>query len=187
MSSAPPYTLILSCPGLHHASVRGATMPTVSHRDEGWDVLSVTPAPPAPDKGAPGPATSASTASSLPPTCPPVTSPRHPPPNYGHWSGVCVCACSVTSNSAAPRTVASCTPLSTGFPRQAYWNELPFPPPGDRPDPGIEALYLLHWQADSLPLCHLGRPPEWGEVIKSDHSAHLTLTLPSGWTLSNIP
>ena len=25
-----------------------------------------------------------------------------------------------------------------GFPRQEYWNGLPFPPPGDLPDPGTE-------------------------------------------------
>ena len=25
-----------------------------------------------------------------------------------------------------------------GFPRQEYWSGLPFPPPGDLPDPGIE-------------------------------------------------
>ena len=25
-----------------------------------------------------------------------------------------------------------------GFPRRAYWSELPFPPPGDHPNPGIE-------------------------------------------------
>ena len=25
-----------------------------------------------------------------------------------------------------------------GLPWQEYWNELPFPPPGDIPDPGIE-------------------------------------------------
>ena len=25
-----------------------------------------------------------------------------------------------------------------GFPRQGYWSRLPFPPPGDFPDPGIE-------------------------------------------------
>ena len=29
-------------------------------------------------------------------------------------------------------------PLSVGFPRQEYWNGLPFPTPGDRPSPGIE-------------------------------------------------
>ena len=27
--------------------------------------------------------------------------------------------------------------LSMGFPRQECWNELPFPSPGDLPDPGI--------------------------------------------------
>ena len=25
-----------------------------------------------------------------------------------------------------------------GFPRQEYWTALPFPPPGDLPDPGME-------------------------------------------------
>ena len=29
-------------------------------------------------------------------------------------------------------------PLSVGFPRQEYWSGLPFPSPGDLPDPGIE-------------------------------------------------
>ena len=28
--------------------------------------------------------------------------------------------------------------LSMGFPRQEYWSGLPFPSPGDLPDPGIE-------------------------------------------------
>ena len=30
------------------------------------------------------------------------------------------------------------TPLSMGFPRQEYWSGLPFPPPGDPPNPGME-------------------------------------------------
>ena len=30
-------------------------------------------------------------------------------------------------------------PLSMGFPRQEYWSGLPFPTPGDLPDPGIES------------------------------------------------
>ena len=29
-------------------------------------------------------------------------------------------------------------PLSMGFSRQEYWSGLPFPSPGDFPDPGIE-------------------------------------------------
>ena len=39
---------------------------------------------------------------------------------------------------ATPWTVARQAPLSMGFPRQEYWNGLPFPLPGDLPDPGIE-------------------------------------------------
>ena len=43
------------------------------------------------------------------------------------------------------------------FSRQEYWSGLPFPTPGDLPDPGTEptSLGLLHWQVDSLPLSHL--------------------------------
>ena len=54
----------------------------------------------------------------------------------------------------APWTVAYQAPLSMGFSRQEYWSGLPFPSPGDLPDPGIEpgspAL-----QADDLP----SKPP----------------------------
>ena len=39
---------------------------------------------------------------------------------------------------STPRAVALQAPLSMGFPRQEYWNELPFPPLGDLPDPGIK-------------------------------------------------
>ena len=50
-------------------------------------------------------------------------------------------------------TVASQAPLTVGFSRQEYWSELPFPPPGDLSDPGIELciLRLLCWWANSLP------------------------------------
>ena len=39
---------------------------------------------------------------------------------------------------ATPGTVAYQAPPSTGFSRQEYWSGLPFPSPGDLPDPGIE-------------------------------------------------
>ena len=39
---------------------------------------------------------------------------------------------------ATPWTVARQAPLSMGFSRQEHWSELPFPSPGDLPDPGIE-------------------------------------------------
>ena len=35
-------------------------------------------------------------------------------------------------------TVTLQAPLFTGFSRQEYWSELPFPPPRDLPNPGIE-------------------------------------------------
>ena len=35
-------------------------------------------------------------------------------------------------------TVAHQALLSTGFSRQEYWSELPFPPPGELPGPGIK-------------------------------------------------
>ena len=39
---------------------------------------------------------------------------------------------------ATPWTVARQAPLSMGFTRQEYWSGLPFPSPGDLPNPGIE-------------------------------------------------
>ena len=57
-----------------------------------------------------------------------------------------------------PCTVAHQAPLSMEFSRQEYWSELPFPSPGDLPNPGIKPmfLHLLHWKADSLPVSCLG-------------------------------
>ena len=42
-----------------------------------------------------------------------------------------------------------------GFPRQEYWSGLPFPSPGDLPDPRVK-LASPAWQVDSSPLSHLG-------------------------------
>ena len=39
---------------------------------------------------------------------------------------------------ATPWTVAYQAPPSMGFARQEYWSGLPFPAPGDFPNPGIE-------------------------------------------------
>ena len=57
------------------------------------------------------------------------------------------------SNSfAAPWTVAPQTLQSMGFPRQEYWSGLPFPSPGDLPNPRIEpsppalaGRFFTHW------------------------------------------
>ena len=59
-------------------------------------------------------------------------------------------------NSVTPWTVAHHqTPLSMGFLRQEYWIGFPFPSLEDLPDPGMEPTSPA-WQADSLPLSHLG-------------------------------
>ena len=42
--------------------------------------------------------------------------------------------------SGTPWTVALQAPLSMGFPRQEYWNGLPFLSPGDLPHSGIEPV-----------------------------------------------
>ena len=52
-------------------------------------------------------------------------------------------------------------PLSLGFSRQECWSGLPFPPPGDLPNPGIEPASL---SSPALPgrfvlLSHPGSPP----------------------------
>ena len=49
-----------------------------------------------------------------------------------------------------PWTVIGQAPPSMGFSRQEYWNGLPFPSPGDLPDPRIESGSPA-LQADSLP------------------------------------
>ena len=60
---------------------------------------------------------------------------------------------------ATPWTVAHQALPSTGFSRQEYWSGLPFPSPGELPDPGIEP-WSPTLQAGALPseppgsLCH---------------------------------
>ena len=53
-----------------------------------------------------------------------------------------------------PWTVAYQAPLSMGLSRQEYWSGLPFPSPGDLPNPGIEPR-SPELQADFL----LSAPP----------------------------
>ena len=53
-----------------------------------------------------------------------------------------MCVLSRVRLFATPWTVAHQAPPSMGFPRQEYWSGLPFPPPGDLPDPGTETASL---------------------------------------------
>ena len=59
-----------------------------------------------------------------------------------------------------PWTVACQASLSMGFSRWEYWSGLPFPPPVDLPDPGIEPMSPVSpaLQAGALQLSHLGSP-----------------------------
>ena len=77
-----------------------------------------------------------------------------------------ICACVLSCFScvwlfATPWTVAWHAPLSMGFSRQEYWNGLPFPSPGNLPDPGIEStspalaagIFFYHWATwETLPM-----------------------------------
>ena len=51
-------------------------------------------------------------------------------------------------------------PLSMEFSRLEHWSGFPCPPPGDLPNPGTKPASPVSpaWQADSLPLSHLGSP-----------------------------
>ena len=44
------------------------------------------------------------------------------------------------STSATPWIVTCQAPLSMGLLRKPFWSELPFPSPGDLPDPGIKPV-----------------------------------------------
>ena len=65
-------------------------------------------------------------------------------------TGVVVVSLSRVQLFATPWTVARQAPLSMGFSKQEYWSGLPFPSPGDLPDPGIKPRSPAV-QADSLP------------------------------------
>ena len=62
---------------------------------------------------------------------------------------------------ATPWTVSHQASPSMGFSRQEYWSGLPFPSPGDLPDPGIEPTSLT-LEADAL----TSEPPGKIEWIK---------------------
>ena len=67
---------------------------------------------------------------------------------YFLWCGLSCFSC--VQLFATQWTVAHQAPLSMGFFRQESWSELPCPPSGDLPNPGIEPGSPT-LQADSLP------------------------------------
>ena len=58
-----------------------------------------------------------------------------------------------------PWTVAYQAPPSMGFSRQEYWSGVPFPSPGDVPDPGIEPR-SPSLEADTLTSEPPGKPSD---------------------------
>ena len=59
-----------------------------------------------------------------------------------------------------PWPAAHQAPLFMAFSRQAYWSRLPFPSPGDLPNPGIKPGFPA-LQADSLLTELQGKPRTW--------------------------
>ena len=51
---------------------------------------------------------------------------------------------------AIPQTAVCQGPLSMRFSRQEYWSGLPFPPPGEFPNPGIEPRSPVSWALTEL-------------------------------------
>ena len=86
---------------------------------------------------------------------------------------------------AIPWTVACQAPLFMGFARQEYWSGVPFPSPGDLPDPG-----LLHWQAVSLPLSQqestLGDSGGQKSLQATAHGVARGQTWPRSWTATTV-
>ena len=62
-----------------------------------------------------------------------------------------------------PVDCAHQAPLSIGFSRPEYWSGLPFPSPGDLPDPGIKPGSLI-LQAESLLSESSGKPPVFEDL-----------------------
>ena len=66
-------------------------------------------------------------------------------------------------------TVASQVPMSMGFSRQEYQSGLPFPFPGDLPDPGIEPMSLA-LAGEFFTTKPPGKPLKNGSLSKYYHS-----------------
>ena len=82
--------------------------------------------------------------------------------SYVEWSEVKLLSC--VWLFATPWTVACQAPPAKGFSRQEYWSGLPFPSPGDLPNPGTKPGSPT-LQADSL----LSQPPGklcWEKTVK---------------------
>ena len=84
--------------------------------------------------------------------------------------------------SATPRTAACQAPPSMGFSRQEYWSGLPFPSPGDLPDPGMEPRSPA-LQADALTSEPPGNLGKLREMVRDREAWHATVHgIAKNWT-----
>ena len=88
-----------------------------------------------------------------------------------------------------PWVVAHQAPLSMELSKQEYWSKLPFPSPGDLPNPGIECG-SPSLQADSLPFeppgkCHL-RSPLPSLMVPISSSIYLVSIFPFTFSLLTV-
>ena len=80
-----------------------------------------------------------------------------------------------------PWTVACQAPLSMRFPRQEYWSELPFPPPGDLPDPGSKVIsFASPVLAGKF---YITEPP--GKCFDCTTCVLVTQSCPTPWTVAH--
>ena len=78
-----------------------------------------------------------------------------------------------------PWTVACQAPLSMRFSRQEYWSGLPWLPPGDLPDPGIEPASLLPPTLVEGSLAPVGKPPSSAKEYYSVQFSSVTQSCPT--------
>ena len=71
---------------------------------------------------------------------------------------VCMFVAQLWPTLCEPMDCSSKVPLYMRLLMQEYWNGLPFPSPGDLPDPGIEPRSPA-LQANTLPFELPGKPP----------------------------
>ena len=91
---------------------------------------------------------------------------------------------------AALWTVAHQASLSMDFSRQEYWSELPWPPPGAFPDPGIEPTSLTSpaLLADTLLLSHRGEAQHIAHYVIIQFSSVMSDSLrPHGLQHTRLP
>ena len=64
------------------------------------------------------------------------------------------------------------------FSRQEYWSGLPFPTPGDLPDPGIEPVSLAStaWASGFFTIVPSGKPSCTSNSVKSEGFSHLVVS-----------